>query len=94
MSEHLRAQSAAFVRPRSLSGETIRLLTTLVLAASAAGCWTSPPTPVAGPDPSDPGSHTPAVGYRSTLEPYQSRRPVEPLPWREQNERVAPPPKR
>jgi hypothetical protein len=94
MSEHLRARPAAIARLRIPLDRAIRSLTMLALAVSAAGCWTTPPSPVVGPDPSDPRARTPAVGYRSTVQPYESRRPVEPLPWREQNERVAPPPKR
>jgi hypothetical protein len=48
---------------------------------------------VAGPDPADPGAGAPRVGYRSTIGSYKSQRPVEPGPWAEQNEPVAPQPK-
>ena len=63
----------------------------LPLLATLAGC--APAPILAGPDPSDPRARVPAVGYRSTIAPYVSQRPVEPAPWREQNERVAPKPK-
>jgi hypothetical protein len=62
----------------------------LAIAATAASCWTVPPAPLAGPDPSDPSARTPPVRYRSTIEPYASERPVAPAPWRERNEQVAP----
>ncbi len=42
---------------------------------------------------SDPAAPAAAVGYRSAFGSYQSRRPVEPMPWRERNEQVAPKPK-
>ena len=67
-----------------------------ILAAVAlllAGCTDAPRSPVAGKDPADPGARAPRVGYRSTIGPYKSRRPVEPAPWREQNEQVTPAPK-
>ena len=35
-----------------------------------------------------------AARYESALGGYVSRRPVEPKPWREQNERVTPRPER
>jgi hypothetical protein len=61
-----------------------------ILAALAEGCSAPPPLPVAGRDPSDPSAHTAPVRYRSTIAPYTSRRPADPVPWREQNEHVAP----
>ena len=64
-----------------------------LLAALAQGCAATPTSPFAGPDPSDPSVRTPAVSARATTAPYASRRPVEPGPWREQNERVTPPAK-
>jgi hypothetical protein len=54
-------------------------------ALTTPGCSAPPSAPAAGPDPSNPASRTPAVGYRSTTAPYSSQRPVEPGPWREQN---------
>jgi hypothetical protein len=49
--------------------------------------------PFAGADPADPGTKVAGVGYRSTVAPYSSLRPVAPSSWREQNDRVAPVPK-
>jgi hypothetical protein len=66
---------------------------TLAFAALAAGCAQSPPQPLAGPNPANPSVPTRPVVYRSTVAPYTSQRPVEPAPWRGQNERVAPQPK-
>jgi hypothetical protein len=62
-------------------------------ALTTLGCSAPPASPVVGRDPSNPSSRTPAVGYRSTTAPYSSQRPVEPGPWREQNERAMPPAK-
>ena len=50
-------------------------------------------TPYGGPDPADPGARVPPLRYRSAIGPYERLRPVEPAPWREQNQRVAPKPK-
>lgn len=58
-----------------------------------AGC-TTPPRPFTGSDPSDPKARVPAATYRPVLSGYVSQRPVEPAPWREQNDRVAPAEKR
>lgn len=63
-------------------------------AALAAGCTVDPPIAAAGPDPSDPRARVPATSYRSTVAPYESLRPVEPAPWTQQNQQVAPQPKR
>ncbi len=65
----------------------------LALALLAAACKPVP-YPVATADPADPSVRVPAIRYQSTLGGYVSQRPVEPSSWREQNERVAPQPKR
>ena len=64
-----------------------------MLAALNVGCASVPPRPSIGADPADPAARVPAVRYRSTIGPYTSQRPVEPAPWGEQNERVAPEPR-
>jgi hypothetical protein len=86
---------AASGRRRSaLSGAPIAFLPLLfVLAPLTHGCSGAPPAPLAAADPSDPGARAPRVGYRSTIGSYKSQRPVEPAPWGEQDERVAPRPK-
>jgi hypothetical protein len=66
---------------------TLSLLSWIMLLA---GCAAAPPTPFAGPDPADASVHVPPPSYRSTIGPYERRRPVEPKPWLEQNERVVP----
>lgn len=65
-------------------------LALLVLSVLVPGCSAAPSSPLAGPQPSDPAVAVPATRYRSTLGSYARQRPVEPSPWREQNERVAP----
>ena len=49
--------------------------------------------PLAGGDPSDPSVPVPPVRSPSSLGSYERQRPVEPGPWRQQNERVTPQPK-
>jgi hypothetical protein len=65
----------------------------VALASLIEACTPVPPLPLAGPDPADPRARVPAVAYRSPVGPYVSRRPVEPLPWQDQNDRIAPAPK-
>jgi hypothetical protein len=75
---------------RAPLGRTVVLAT---LTALLVGCANAPPAPVSEADPSDPHAQVPAAAYRSTIAPYASQRPVDPAPWREQNERVAPTPR-
>lgn len=68
-----------------------------VLAAGAfliQGCAATPPRPFDGDNASDPGVRVPPAAYRPVLGNYSSQRPVEPLPWRERNDRAAPAPKK
>jgi hypothetical protein len=65
-----------------------------LLAALAASCSAVTASPHRGPDPSDPSVRVAPASYRSAIAGYASRRPVAPRSWREQNERVAPAPKR
>jgi hypothetical protein len=64
-----------------------------MLCLLTAACFTTPPPPLAGADPADAGAHVKPAAYGSVLGRYTSRRPVDPGPWREQNERVAPTPR-
>jgi hypothetical protein len=70
-----------------------RLAMPLLLATTLAGCGGGRPSPYAGPDPSDPAAPVRSVAAPSTIAPYTRQRPVEPAPWLQQNERVAPAPK-
>jgi hypothetical protein len=65
----------------------------VALSALTAACIATPSAPYTGADPADPSVRVPSAHYRSTLGRYTSQRPVEPAPWREQNERVTPAPK-
>jgi hypothetical protein len=73
----------------------IRLRSFAAMAAAGMALGGCMPTavPLAGADPADPGVKVAGVGYRSTVAPYTSLRPVAPLSWRAQNDRVAPAPK-
>jgi len=57
-------------------------------------CSATPERLLASASPDDPAIAVPATSYRSVLAGYASQRPVAPAPWREQNERVAPNPKK
>lgn len=72
------------------------LAATIAVAAFAltTACTADLPIPVAGSDPSDPRARVPSTTYRSTVAPYESLRPVEPAPWIQQNQQVAPQQKR
>ena len=62
----------------------------ILLCLLTTACVSTAERPIAGPDPSDPNARAPAIAYRPVLGGYVSQRPVEPAPWREQNDRVAP----
>ena len=87
-------RATASGRRRIASAGTLiaSLLLPLVLSLLTA-CSAPPPPPLVGADPADPGARAPRVGYRSTIAPYSSQRPVEPGSWGEQNQPVTPQPK-
>ena len=64
------------------------LIVASLAALTAGGCAAAPPASVLAA--ADPGSPVPTVRYSSVTAPYKSQRPVEPAPWRERNERIAP----
>jgi hypothetical protein len=81
------------VRPRGTAPfqEAVKALLPLACAGFLAACSAAPPpTPLAGADPADPSVRVPAASYRSPIGPYASQRPVEPKPWIEQNQTIAP----
>lgn len=63
----------------------------VALTVLLGGC-SAPALPLAGDNPAAASSPAPGVGYRSTTAGYRSQRPVDPAPWIEQNQRVAPNP--
>ena len=63
----------------------------LLLGGLLAACSTSPLPSTSTSDPSDPSEPIVDAPYRSVLAGTASHKPVAPLPWRELNERVAPP---
>ena len=85
----LRARAAATGGKIKPHRKTRRGLIGAALAALlTGGCAAAPPASVLAV--ADPGSPVPAVRYSSVTAPYTRQRPVEPLPWRERNERVLP----
>ena len=94
MLAHARMRAGAVARPApSPTYRWTSLAAVAVLALLIEACTPVPPMPLAGPDPADPRARVPAVAYRSPVGPYVSRRPVEPSPWQDQNDRIAPVPK-
>lgn len=77
--------AAARMAPALVQG-----LGAVLLCLLTSACVSTPERPTASRDPSDPTARAPATTYRSVLGGYVSQRPVEPAPWREQNDRVAP----
>lgn len=64
------------------------LIGAALAALTAGGCAAAPPASILAA--ADPSSPVPAARYSSVAAPYTRQRPVEPLPWRERNQRVAP----
>jgi hypothetical protein len=86
------AGSIKWSGPATCAIARISILLSLVLAVGA--CTAAPRLHAFADDPADPAAKVPATGYRSALGSYTSLRPVDPLSWREQNERVTPRPRR
>jgi curli biogenesis system outer membrane secretion channel CsgG len=61
-----------------------------LFALLTAACAASTAGPVAGLDAADPEAPVPPVRATSTLGTYISQRPVDPAPWRQQNQNVTP----
>jgi hypothetical protein len=94
MFAHVRTRAVDFGRQQVPSLQWIAgLATALSIILLLQACSPLPPSLLTGPDPADPRTPVRATAYRSTVGPYTSQRPVEPVPWPEQNERVTPPPK-
>ncbi len=66
----------------------MKLAAILVASGILAGCAVEAP-PI-GADASIPSLSTGPVAYRSVVDNYVPRRPVEPEDWRERNRQVAP----
>lgn len=62
----------------------------LLLIGMLAGCTVARIAPLVVADPSDPNVPVRSARYSSVIAGYVSQRPVNPKPWREQNERVTP----
>lgn len=71
-----------------------RVIATLALVSAALGACSVASSQeskrASGPHPADPQARVPAANYRPATSGYTPQRPVEPLPWRERNERVTP----
>lgn len=88
------ARAASASRTGAVVHAAVKISILFGLILGITGCAAAPPYPLAMADPSKPAARVPPAGYRSTIGPYTSLRPVEPLSWREQNERVMPQQKR
>jgi hypothetical protein len=70
----------------------MRVLAIAGLAALSSGWSTTRLLPLVGADPANPWARVAPLKYRSTLNSYISRRPVEAAPWgAAPNDRAAPP---
>jgi hypothetical protein len=69
---------------------SIRLSALLILSVNLLGACTVAASKDAVPHPADARVPVPRARYQSVTRGYESARPVEPQPWRERNERVAP----
>ena len=81
-------------RPLRHGGRILRALRFVFVGATAlviSGCKTPSPFGAMVADPGDPNAPVAAITHRSTMDTYVRRRPVEPRPWAEQNQGVAPP---
>jgi hypothetical protein len=72
----------------------VRTVLAVCALACLGGCSAAPPSAFAGPDPADPSARAPSATYRPVTGDYRSGRPVDPQPWSEQNQGVAPGEKR
>jgi hypothetical protein len=81
------------ILPGARTMRCVRALLVATLGLSTGACFATPERPFVGPDPADPKTRVASTAYRPALSGYVSQRPVEPAPWRQQNERVAPAPK-
>jgi hypothetical protein len=75
-----------------MTGRIWWLIRIACLIAGAKGAMAEVPT-LGYQDPSDASQRVPATTYQPVTSGLQSFRPVEPLPWGSQNEKVAPKPK-
>lgn len=71
----------------------MRVVAVVLLGLLIAACAAAPAKQVAVNDPASAEVPVPPVRHRSSLGSYISQRPVDPVPWTEQNQRIAPQPK-
>lgn len=67
-------------------------LVSAAVALFLSACSTQSPSPVSGSDPGDPSAPVPSARPASVTAGTADYRPVEPKPWLERNEGVAPKP--
>lgn len=82
-------RAVAYADARRSPAQFRALTLACVAVVSLSGCMQGT-TPLAGPDPADPGSRVVGIAYRSTIAPYTSLRPASPVGWKQQNQNVAP----
>jgi hypothetical protein len=73
-----------------VSMPSVKLFVAAFAALALTGCAAAPPPLLVQGNPADAKSPVRPVAYRPVTAGYQSQRPVEPRPWRDQNDRVAP----
>ena len=85
----LHARAAAHGGPCHLYRNAKLALIAALTAAALGACAAPPPAPSLTAA-ADPNAKVAPARYSSVTAPYTRQRPVEPLPWRERNQRVAP----
>lgn len=78
------------LRGLALVPPQLRITAMLTMFGFALGACSVASSRDQGPHPADPQARVPATSYRAVTSGYERRRPVEPLSWRDLNERVAP----
>ncbi len=87
MSSHHHARAASFERSRTASRiqRAFIIASVFALAIILQGCAARPASPLAGADPADASSPTPAIRHGSTIGSFASLRPAAPATWSKQS---------
>jgi hypothetical protein len=88
----IRMRSAAIgTRGTAFIARRISLPTLVcVVALATSACSAPPPAPLGAVSAADADAPAPRSAYRSVIGAYRGARPVDPKPWTERNQNVAP----
>ena len=85
-------RAAVHAAAAALHFHRLKLSALAAVAGILAGC-AQPAMPLRAADPADSRTPVPPVSYRPATASYRPMRPSAPMPWRQQNDSVAPQPK-